>query len=257
MKSFIDLPYGDHPRQVLDVHLPDSDRFPVFIYFHGGGLDHGSKGTPETLMYQSLVQQGVAVVTAHYRLYPSAKAPDRVGSPAKYPDYIEDAASVVAWTLKNIASYGTATGIYVGGSSAGGYLSQMLCFDESWYAKAGVNPADIAGYIHDAGQPTSHFRVLKERGIDSRRVIIDETAPIYHIAADKTYPPMLIIVSDNDMENRYEQTMLMISTLKHFGYVDHVHMKLMHGKHCAYVNAADENGESVFGKLISQFILGQ
>lgn len=255
MRNDLDIPYGNHPRQTLDVHLPDCDRFPVFVYFHGGGLSRGSKGPADCPFVRYLTGRGIALVTANYRLYPDAKDPDRVGSPATYPDFIEDAAHAVAWVLEHIGQYGTATGIYVGGSSAGGYLSQMLCFDESWYAKFGVKPDQIAGYIHDAGQPTCHFKILKERGLDPRRVIIDESAPIYHIAADKVYPRMLVIVADNDMENRYEQTMLLISTLKHFGYAESVELKVMHGTHTSY--GKDENGDSHFYKLICQFILGE
>ena len=156
--------------------------------------------------------------------------------------------------LDNISEYGKINGIYVGGSSAGGYISQMLCFDKSWLSEHGIKPMDIAGFIHDAGQPTCHFNVLHERGIDTRRVIIDASAPLYHIGEDAQYPPMLIIVSDNDMQNRYEQTMLLVSTLKHFGHSETVQLKVMNGKHCAYVKAVDQNGESVFGKMVTAFI---
>jgi hypothetical protein len=64
---------------------------------------------------------------------------------------------------------------------------------------------------------------------------------------------MRFIVSDNDMKGRYEQTMLMLSTLSHFGYegFDHV---VMHGKHCEYCKKYDENGESILGRLIYDFI---
>ncbi len=30
-------------RQMLDLYLPDYPSFPVFVYFHGGGLERGSK----------------------------------------------------------------------------------------------------------------------------------------------------------------------------------------------------------------------
>jgi len=61
-------------------------------------------------------------------------------------------------------------------------------------------------------------------------------------------------VSDNDMQNRYEQTMFLVSTLKHFGHFEKVQLKVMNGTHCAYVGAADQNGESVLGKLATEFI---
>ena len=109
------------------------------------------------------------------------------------------------------------------------------------------------GYFHDAGQPTAHFNVLKNSGVDPRRIIVDETAPLYHIGLEEDYPRMRFIVSDNDMKNRYEQTMLMMSTLKHFEFEKYDHV-VMHGKHCAYCKAVDENGESVLGKMILDFI---
>ena len=63
-----------------------------------------------------------------------------------------------------------------------------------------------------------HYNVLREENIDSRKVIINEKAPLYHVGDAKEYVPMLFIVSDNDMKNRYEQTMVLISTLEHFEY---------------------------------------
>ena len=223
--------------------MPDSEEFSVFLYFHGGGIESGDK-SGEKVLFNYLVSQGIAVVSANYRMYPDAK----------YPDFLVDAADATAWVVKNIENYGKIKGIYVGGSSAGGYISQMLCFDEKWLSKHGIKASDISGFIHDAGQPTCHFNVLRERGLDTRRVIIDDSAPIYHIDDTKQYPPMLIIVSDDDMQNRYEQTMLLISTLKHFGHIEKVQLKLMNGTHCAYVGAIDQNGESVLGKLVTEFI---
>ncbi len=37
-----------------------------------------------------------------------------------------------------------------------------------------------------------------------------------------------IIVSNNDMKGRYEQTMLMLTPLSHFGYTGYDH-RVMHG----------------------------
>ena len=99
------------------------------------------------------------------------------------------------------------------------------------------------------------FNVLRERGLDTRRVIIDDSSSLYHIMNNKKYPPMHIIVSDNDMENRYEQTMLLISTLKHFGYDKNIELKIMHGNHCEYINKTNEKGENIFGQIVSEFIL--
>lgn len=243
MKTFTDICYCETHKQYLDIHLPECKNFPVFIYFHGGGLESGDKAKQQAL-YSFLADHGVAVVAPNYRMYPTAH----------YPDFLVDSAKAVAWTFENIGTYGNATEIYVGGSSAGGYISQMLCFDDSWLSAHEIKPSDIAGYVHDAGQPTCHFNVLRERGLDTKRVIIDESAPLYHITDQRSYPPMLVIVSDNDMENRYEQTILLMSTLKHFGHTENVTLQVMHGTHCAYVRKKDENGDSIFGKLVLELI---
>ena len=246
MKNILEVCYSEKNKQYLDIHLPETDSFPVFVYFHGGGLECGDKSC-EQAFCSFLASHGIAVVTANYRMYPDAK----------YPDFLVDAAEVVSWTFKNMPQYGNIKGIYVGGSSAGGYISQMLCFDSRWLKVHGISAMDINGFVHDAGQPTCHFNVLRERGIDGRRVIIDDSAPIYHIGEDKEYPQMLVIVSDDDMQNRYEQTVLLVSTLKHFGHTENVGLKVMNGTHCSYIHAIDQNGDNVFGKVVKEFILGE
>lgn len=246
MKKIKNIFYGDisPETQLLDIYLPEAEHFPVYLHIHGGGIESRDKSDVEFLV-QYLTDRGVAVVGIDYRMYPSAS----------YPEFIHDAARAVAWTVKNIEQYGICEGVYVGGSSAGGYLSMMLCFDKQWLAPYGIDPADLAGYVHNAGQPTAHFNVLRERGIDSRRVIIDKTAPIYHIGTAKEYAPMLFLVSDNDMENRYEQTMLTISTLRHFRYdMSKVHLEVLHGIHCEHDFINDENGDNVLATLIYKFI---
>ena len=245
MRVIEDLYYtgSNHPRQSLDLYLPDGDRFPVVIYFHGGGIVSGNKKQP---FLTHLQQKGFAVISANYRLYPDAS----------YPEFIRDAAAAVAWAYKHMAEYGNVTGYFVGGSSAGGYLTQMLCFDKKYLKMHGIDPDNITGYIMDAGQPTAHFNVLKERGIDSRRVIIDETAPIYHITAGRNYAPMLIITAENDMRNRAEQTALMISTLKHLGCEDEkIDFRCVPGcKHVEYVETIDENGNNKFAEMVFDFV---
>ncbi len=244
MRNLRDISYGNDPMQVLDLHLPSTDRFPVLVYFHGGGLESGSRRST-AVMDEYVVRHGIAVAEVEYRMYPTAR----------YPDFVEDAAAAVAWVKNHIAEYGDCTALFVGGSSAGGYLSMMLCFDERYLAAHGMTLYDVAGFIHDAGQPTTHFNVLRERSVDPRRVIVDEAAPLYHIGTAESYPPMLFIVSDNDMAGRYEQTQLTLATLRHFGYdMTRVHYREMHGEHCAYVGQTDQNGVSIFGKMIVDFM---
>ncbi len=249
MKIIEDVVYGEHKNNILDIYLTEKNNAPLFVYFHGGGLEKGSYKNEKQLM-ERLVKNGINCISAEYRMYPEAK----------FPQYLQDAANVILWVKKNFGKYTKYSGIFVGGSSAGGYISQMLCFDKKILNDVGLKYDDIAGYIHDAGQPTTHFNVLRERGFSSEggtklRVVIDEASPLYHIDGSEKYPPMIFFVSDNDMPNRYEQTKLMISTIKNYGYdMDKVTLIVMKNTtHCSYVNQV-ENGECLFVNKICEFI---
>lgn len=246
MRKIEEIFYTESCRhsQALDLYLPDGDSFPVLIYFHGGGIVNGDKAN--AVFYQELQQKGIAVLSANYRLYPEAV----------YPDFLRDAAMAVAWAYKHMTEYGKVTGYYIGGSSAGGYITQMLCFDKKYLAIHNIDADTVSGYVMDAGQPTTHFNVLKERGIDSRRIIVDEAAPLYHICADRSYPPMQIIISDHDMENRLEQTHLLMSTLKHFGCnMSRIDYRLIENcRHCQYTRRDDEKFRGLFSAMICEFI---
>ena len=241
MKSIYDIEYKN--GLCLDIHLPEDEEYDLFVYFHGGGLVKGSRGGVEPFA-STLAKRGIATASVEYRLMPSAN----------FPDFIEDGADAVRWLCDNASKYGRVKRMFVGGSSAGGYISMMLCFDERYLARVGMKPTDIDAYIHDAGQPTAHYNVLKSRGIDPKRVIVDEIAPLYFVGMAERYSPMLFIVSDNDMVGRYEQTKLMVRTLCHFGHGESVSLRVMNGKHCEYVYKKNEDGEGVLGVEILAFL---
>ena len=244
MQIIKDIAYGADPAQKLDLYLPCGKAFSVVLYFHGGGIEAGDKsGTEKFASY--LTDNGIAFVTANYRMYPAAH----------FPDFVVDAASAAAWVKNNMAQYGDVRRLFITGSSAGAYLSMMLCFDTHYLKNAGIDPMEIGGYIFDAGQPTAHFNVLRERGIDTRRVIVDETAPLYYVGTEPDYPPMLFLSADQDMENRHEQNQLMLSTLRHFRYdMTKITWKVLRGTHCHYVDDAGFDGISSYLRHLAAFV---
>ena len=168
---------------------------------------------------------------------------------------LEDAAEAVAYAKHELLSRVGCDKLFVCGTSAGAYLSMMLCFDKKWLNKYNLSANCIDGFIHDAGQPTVHFNVLKECGIDPRRVIIDERAPLYHVGESTDYPTMQIIVSDNDIENRKEETELLVGALKRFGYdMKKLTYTKTCGTHVWYVTKVDDDNKNEFAKLIIPFV---
>lgn len=230
MKTLTDICYSavPHDRSYLDIYLPDSKINAIFLYFHGGGIEHGSKGLKNK---EAFLEKGIAVVCPNYRLYPNAK----------FPEFIEDAAEAAAWVKNNPQHFDGCGNIFIGGSSAGGYLSLMLYFDKSYLGKHGLSCSDFSGFIPDAGQPTTHYNVLRERGIDTRRIVVDEAAPLYHITDYAGEPPVLIFVAEHDIPNRFEQTILLRSTMREFGYpAEQIHYQFMPScTHCSYTGSQE------------------
>lgn len=249
MKRISNIAYGSHPDNLMDIYLPDSTPRAAMVYFHGGGLENGSKDVHDCLrLGEELAAAGVALMAASYRKYPAAK----------FPEFIQDAAVAAAFAINHGAEYGLNCPSYVGGSSAGGYLTGMLCFARKYLAAEGITPEAFAGFILDAGQPTTHFRVLAERGEDPRRCVVDEASMLWHITDASPARPLFIIYADDDMPARREQNLLLRATLIHMGYDPAlIHMREMQGwSHCGYVDSVDGEGRGILGRMILEFIDG-
>ena len=245
-----DLIYGSYPSSKLDLYHAGDDA-PLFIYFHGGGLEKGSKGNGSCGWAKALMEAGISVADANYRMYPENT----------FPSFLEDAAECVAWCRDNVPN----RAIYVGGSSAGGYMTMMLAFDPSYLGKYGINcadKADVAGYFCDAGQPTVHYNVLKYSGEDNRLIRVDERSALWFIKqaqAPEKLPRYELIVSERDIYNRLEQNRLLYRTLLHFGYPEaNIGYTYMEGfGHCGYINVQKEDGSWLFARMVQNFIAGK
>lgn len=224
---------------LLDVYRPDGACRGTLVFFHGGGLQSGSREGVDVPDVTRLTAAGFAVVKPDYRMYPTAE----------FPDFVNDAADAVAWTFRHAAAWGGER-IYVGGSSAGGYLSQMLCFDGRYLTARGVDPHDVAGWIFDAGQPTVHYNILRERGLSTRAVRVDEAAPLYFVGPYDGLAPMLIFAAEHDMPGRQVQNRLLVDCMENFGYPKEQHrFVFMAGwKHCEY------NGHACYDDEILRFL---
>ncbi len=99
-------------------------RFPVYVFFHGGGFMEGS-GSVDVYDGTNLAKRNLIMITVNYRLGPlgflahpqlSAESPERVSG-----NYgLLDAIASLRWVKDNIAAFGGDAGkITIGGQSAG------------------------------------------------------------------------------------------------------------------------------------------
>lgn len=226
---------------LLDLYLPDRPTGQAFVFFHGGGLESGDKADDREA-FEDLAAEGIAVVSANYRTYPNAA----------YPDFIEDAADAVFWAVQKLPSYGlSAPSLVVGGSSAGAYLSMMLAFDRSYLAKR-MDDAPIRAFFFDSPQPTTHFNVLRERGLNPMRVVVDEASPLFHIDKPVKNVRYRFITSDDDIPCRYEQLLLTCRAMETLGYGERqVELITMRGyPHTGYRGHKTPDGKSLYASLV-------
>lgn len=218
----LDVPYktgdalSDYERQRcrLDIYIPKGKKnFPTLVWFHGGGLKNGDKSSlrsgdsvkSESIAH-SFAEYGIAVVVPNYRLSPKAT----------YPAYIQDAAAAVQWAKQEMPQHGAnSKAFFVGGHSAGGYLTLMLAMDPHYLKELGVATSDIAGIIPVSGQTMTHYTVREERGIGKHTITVDEAAPVHFTRADT--PPALVMYADNDMAARAEENMYFVEMMKDAG----------------------------------------
>ncbi len=193
-------------RCVLDLYYPsDRQGYAVLVWFHGGGLEGGSKKVPK-----GLKNGGFAVAAVNYRLS---------GKGGRCPDYINDAAESVAWIMRNIGKYGgNPEKIFIGGHSAGGYLALMLALDKSYLAAFGVDADKIVKAYPVSGQTLTHYTIRSERGLSREVPLADSMAPVNHVR--KEGAPLVLFTGQRDLEMtaRYEENALLYAVLKQFGH---------------------------------------
>jgi len=114
--AHLDLRYGDHPAETLDI-FPAPDRSaPVFVFIHGGYWRSLDK-RDHSFVAPALTRAGAMVVVPNYALCPSVNIETIVMQMVR----------ALAWVHRHAAHYGgDPTRIVVAGHSAGGHLAAML-----------------------------------------------------------------------------------------------------------------------------------
>src|SRR6185437_10537154 len=116
MQMLADMAYGEHPRQRLDLFLPEKDGPRLLVFIHAGGWTGGDKANYRALG-EMLAGFGYAVALPNHRLAPEHP----------YPAAIEDIAAAIACVRRYSDESGIrADDIYLGGHSSGAHLADLL-----------------------------------------------------------------------------------------------------------------------------------
>ncbi len=112
----INLPYGTHQRQQLDLFTPNGDGpWPLLIYIHGGYWQLGSKDEWACLA-PGWLQKDIAFANLGYRLLPDATLEEVVADVRGGLDYLAENAQELGIDVNRVV---------VSGVSAGAHLAAM------------------------------------------------------------------------------------------------------------------------------------
>ena len=124
-RQLLNVAYGSHPRQVLDLYQAVSDTpTPVVFYIHGGGWQNGDKKTNP----KAFLDKGISVVAINYRYVKNA-VEEKIEPPVKAP--LEDAARALQFVRSKAAEWNLdKRRIGATGGSAGACSSLWLAFHD-------------------------------------------------------------------------------------------------------------------------------
>jgi len=202
------VPYGEDPRQRLDVYLPQDQRvLSTIVFLYGGGWVSGARWYYR-LLGRSLARRGHIVVIPDYRLFPQVR----------FPGFNEDAALALSWANANLLRLGGhPSRLFLMGHSAGAHIASTLALDPRYLAAHGMAPGQIAGVIGLAGPYT--LNPLKWQGVrDIFAPSVGEpqaARPIKMVRADA--PPMLLLHGARDRVVGAHASVLMAEALQRAG----------------------------------------
>ena len=144
-QTFLDLSYGTHERQVVDLCVPDgaSGDLGLVLFIHGGAWMSGDKESYHGGMNYGASSLGIATATVNYRY---------ISDDVDLLDVLDD----IDAALAKIKAKGAEVGVNINrvlltGDSAGGHLSLLYA-----YARKNTAPVTPVAVISNSG-PTDLY----------------------------------------------------------------------------------------------------
>lgn len=170
LKSWLDVPYGRSPREILDIYPAANPGGPVLVHYHGGYWRGGSK-EDNCGFAPAFVERGVNVVIVEYDLCPKVTV----------TEIVRQARASVAWIYRNIERYnGAPSKLYISGHSAGGQLGAMILahdWQREGLPRDLIKGAALTSGVYDL-EMVMHIHVNDE--IRMTPELVEENSPFLH-----------------------------------------------------------------------------
>ena len=186
LKSWLDVPYGNSPRQVMDIFPADKPAAPVLVYIHGGYWRGGDK-KDNCHFVEPFVRAGATVVLLEYDLCPSVTV----------AEIVRQMRSAIAWVYGHISEYGgDPSRLYISGLSAGGHLVALVLAHD--WEKEGLPRNLIKGAIAISGvydlDAVLHININEEVRLNPETA--RENSPFLH--PPLPYAPLIVAVGGGE-----------------------------------------------------------
>ncbi len=156
------VPYGKHPKQVLDFYQAKSDHpNPLLFFIHGGGWMVGDKANPDFLA--KCLENGISVVSINYRFIPDATA-EKISPPVKA--CLDDSARALQFVRSKAAEWKINRERIAGcGGSAGGCTALWLAFHDDMADAKSADPI-----AHESTRLTCVMAFVPQTSLDPKQV---------------------------------------------------------------------------------------
>jgi acetyl esterase/lipase len=219
----VDVPYGDLPRQKLDVYQrrDKPQGAPTLLQVHGGGWVIGDKKEQGRPLMLHLAARGWVCFAPNYRLSPKAT----------WPDHIVDVKRAIAWVREHGSDYGADPGFLVlTGGSAGGHLVALAALTQNqpeW--QPGFEEADTSvtacvpyyGVYDLANETGTSSARLREKRLLAKvvmktrdRSVYEAASPIAQAVHATDVPPIFVIHGRNDTLVPVQEARLFVERLR-------------------------------------------
>tara|TARA_Y100001936_G_C16094323_1_gene690370 strand:+ start:17321 stop:18205 length:885 start_codon:yes stop_codon:yes gene_type:complete len=196
VKGLIDVPYGNHEDEVVDIFQAEGkEGGPVVVFFHGGAWTRGSKNG-YSFPAAEFVPRGVSWVATEFTKVPQGSLSNQV----------RQNRDAVAWVYNNAEKYGwNRDQIYIAGHSSGGHMCGMVLVTD-WQKAYDLPQNLIKGATAISGMYDLEAVYLSYRNnyLNLSEAEWRENSSILHIPAECDVP-LLIGCAEHDTAEFHRQ----------------------------------------------------